>query len=247
MKAPTRAMVLAAGLGTRLRPLTDTRPKALVEVAGKTMLERTLLRLRSFGVEEVVVNAHHHADLLINYLNDQKNFGMQIEVSREEILLDTGGGLKQAAEFFLRSGSDAPFILHNVDVASAIDLAEMVAEHKASGALATLAVKPRSSSRQLLFDAEGDLVGRQTPVTTEWAREMIDPTPLAFCGIHVISPRIFALMEETGIFSIVPVYLRLAAAGERIAAYQTSAYWRDLGKLESVHQAEADLAAGMWD
>jgi NDP-sugar pyrophosphorylase family protein len=239
-------MVLAAGLGTRLRPLTDTRPKALVEVAGKTMLERTLLRLRSFGIEEVIVNAHHHADLLIDYLREHRNFGMQIEISREAVLLDTGGGLKQAAEFFLRGGSGEPFLLHNVDVASAIDLRAMIAAHRASGALATLAVKPRSSSRQLLFDAEGLLVGRQTPTATDWARAAANPTPLAFCGIHAISPRIFSLLEETGVFSIVPAYLRLAAAGERIAAYQTGAYWRDLGKLESVRQAEADLAAGRW-
>lgn len=246
MKAPTRAMVLAAGLGTRLRPLTDARPKALVEVAGKTMLERTLLRLRNFGIEEVVVNAHHFADRLIDFLHEHKNFGMQIEISREDVLLDTGGGVKQAAEFFLRGGSDAPFLVHNVDVASAIDLGALVAAHEASNALATLAVKARSSSRQLLFDADGLLVGRQTPTATEWAREILHPTPLAFCGIHVLSPRILPLLEETGAFSIVPAYLRLAAAGERITAYATDAYWRDLGKLESIRQAEADLAAGLW-
>jgi NDP-sugar pyrophosphorylase family protein len=239
-------MVLAAGLGTRLRPLTDARPKALVKVAGQTMLERTLGRLQRFGITEVIVNAHHFADLLIAYLAEKNNFGLRVEVSREEVLLDTGGGLKQAAEFFLRDGSNEPFLVHNVDVASAIDFNAMVAAHKATGALATLAVKPRTSSRQLLFDAEELLVGRRTSASTEWAREVPGPTPLAFCGIHVISPRIFSLLDETGVFSIVPAYLRLAAAGERISAYPTDAYWRDLGKLESVRQAEADLAAGEW-
>jgi len=242
-----KAMVLAAGLGTRLRPLTDTLPKALVELAGQTMLERTLRRLQSFGITEIVVNAHHHASVLIDYLREKKNFGLQIEISREEILLDTGGGLQHAAEFFLRAGSDQPFVVHNVDILSSIDLSAMLAQHNAQGALATLAVKPRSSSRQLLFDAEGQLVGRRTPTATEWARAIATPTPLAFCGIHILSPRIFPLMTEEGVFSIIPTYLRLAAAGERIAAYQTHAYWRDLGKVESLHQAEADRAAGLWE
>src|SRR6202165_2906791 len=112
-----RAMILAAGLGTRLRPLTDNRPKALVEVGGRTLLEITLSRLRAFGVSEVIINVHHFADMVIDYLKTNKNFGMRIEVSREEVLLDTGGGLKKAGWFFLEdsSGSDAPFILHNVD------------------------------------------------------------------------------------------------------------------------------------
>lgn len=241
-----KAMVLAAGLGTRLRPLTDARPKALVEVAGKTMLERTLRQLASFGVDQFVVNAHHFADQLIDYLAEKKNFGLQIEVSREAVLLDTGGGLKQAAEFLLRGGGNEPFLLHNVDVASGIDLRAVVARHRATGALATLAVQKRSSSRQLLFDDDGLLVGRQTPSATEWARAVQNPTALAFCGIHVISPRIFPLLTEEGVFSIIPAYLRLAAAGERIVACASDGYWRDLGKIESIRQAEADLAAGLW-
>src|SRR6202165_3808963 len=112
-----RAMVLAAGLGTRLRPLTDTRPKALAEINGRTLLEITLTRLRAFGITEVIINVHHFADQVIDYLKSHKNFGMRLEISREEVLLDTGGGLKKAAWFFLEdsSGSDAPFILHNVD------------------------------------------------------------------------------------------------------------------------------------
>ena len=241
-----KAMVLAAGLGTRLRPLTDDRPKALVEVAGKTMLERTLERLASLGITQIMVNAHHHADVLVNYLAEHRNFGLDLEISRETILLDTGGGLKQAAEFFLRDGGNEPFLVHNVDVASNIDFREMAARHQATGALATLAVKPRNSSRQLLFDSHGMLTGRQLPDKVEWAREVAHPTPLAFCGIHMISPAIFEQITETGVFSIIPVYLRLAAAGAAIAAYETNAYWRDLGKVESIHQAEADLAAGLF-
>ena len=126
-----RAMILAAGLGTRLRPLTDDRPKALVEVAGRTLLEITLRRLREFGIREVIVNVHHFADMVVDYLGKNDNFGMRIEISREEVLLDTGGGLKKAAWFFLEEGrSEEPFFLHNVDVLSTIDFRRMVEFHK---------------------------------------------------------------------------------------------------------------------
>src|SRR5271163_2112950 len=134
-----RAMILAAGLGTRLRPLTEDRPKALVEVGGRTLLEITLSRLREFGVREVIVNVHHFADMVVDYLKVNENFGMRIEISREELLLDTGGGLKKAAWFFLEDSG--PFILHNVDVLSTIDLGRMVEFHLEHRALATLAVQ----------------------------------------------------------------------------------------------------------
>ena len=117
-----KAMILAAGLGTRLRPLTDDRPKALVEIAGRTLLEITLSRLRGFGVREVIINVHHRAEMIVEYLKKNANFGMGIEISREEILLDTGGGLKKAAYFFLEDSAEKPFIVHNVDVISTIDL-----------------------------------------------------------------------------------------------------------------------------
>ena len=142
-------MVLAAGLGTRLRPLTNDRPKALVEINGRTLLEITLARLRRFGVREVVINAHHFADIIVRYLAEHKNFGMHIEISREDdLLLDTGGGLKKAAKFFLRDSGDSPFILHNVDVLSTIDLHEMVVSHRKHDALATLAVRDRRARLQ---------------------------------------------------------------------------------------------------
>ena len=148
-----KAMILAAGLGTRLRPLTDSRPKALVEVCGRALLEITLLRLRSFGVTEVIINVHHFSDQVVAYLKAKQNFRMRIEISREDdLLLDTGGGLKKAAWFFLQDGSEQPFLLHNVDVLSDIDLARMLQAHREAGALATLAVQRRDSSRQLLGD-----------------------------------------------------------------------------------------------
>jgi NDP-sugar pyrophosphorylase family protein len=240
-----RAMVLAAGLGTRLRPLTDNRPKALVEIDGRSLLEITLARLRSFGISEVIVNAHHHAEQIVDYLRARQNFGMRIEVSREEVLLDTGGGLKHAAHFFLEQGDDEPFVVHNVDVLSSIDLRQMIERHRERQALATLAVQHRDSSRSLLFDDDLQLVGRHTRGSApETFRSAISTRAAAFCGIHVISPRIFSLMEEEGVFPIVPVYLRLAAQGERVLGFSADEYyWRDLGRRESLEQAAKDLKA----
>jgi len=238
-----KAMVLAAGLGTRLRPLTDRCPKGLVEINGKTLLEITLARLREFGVREAVVNVHHFADMMVEYLASKQNFGMRIEVSSEDVLLDTGGGLKQAAWFFRDDGRDEPFLVHNVDVISDIDLAAMVEFHRAQGALATLAVQKRRSARQLLFDEHGLLCGRRLDKEgrTELAREAEPLQALAFCGIHVISPRLLTMMTEDGVFSIIKSYLRLAGTGQTIKAFRADgAYWRDLGTAESLQQAQEE-------
>ena len=240
-----KAMVLAAGLGTRLRPLTNDRPKALVEVAGRTLLEITLARLRSFGVREVIVNVHHFADQIVEYLKTNANFGMRIEISREEVLLDTGGGLKKAAWFFLEvARADEPFLLHNVDVISTIDFAKMLQAHKANQALATLAVQKRESSRQLLFDEHLQLCGRRAGRDRE--PEIVRPSPrlepLAFSGIHVISPRLLTTLIEAGAFSIIKSYLQLTGEGEKILAFRANEYyWRDLGKPADLQQAAQDL------
>src|SRR5947209_203249 len=200
-----KAMILAAGLGTRLRPLTDNRPKALVEIAGRTLLEITLSRLRAVGVREVIINVHHFADMILEYLKTNDNFGMRIEVSREEVLLDTGGGLKNAAYFFLEDSTrfEKPFIVHNVDVISTIDLRRMVQFHTEHQALATLAVQDRETSRYLLFDEQLKLCGRRRDQETELVRPSKQVQALAFSGIHVISPRLFAMMIEEGVFSII--------------------------------------------
>ena len=239
-----KAMVLAAGLGTRLRPLTDDRPKALVEISGRTLLEITLARLRSFGAHQVIINVHHFADMIADYLKANKNFGMRIEISREEVLLDTGGGLKRAAWFFLESGDDAPFLLHNVDVISTIDLARMTQVHRETQALATLAVQERTSSRYLLFDQQLELCGRRAgrDQEPELVRVSAQMEPLAFSGIQVISPRLLTMVKEDGVFPIVPVYLRLAGLGEKILAFRADQYyWRDLGRVDSVNQAAQDF------
>ena len=237
-----RAMILAAGLGTRLRPLTNDRPKALVEINGRTLLEITLARLRDFGIREVIINVHHFADMIVAYLAANQNFGMDIAISREEELLDTGGGLKKAAWFFLESNSTEPFLVHNVDVLSSIYLGRMVEFHRANQALATLAVQQRESPRQLLFDEQLRFCGRHSAeYEAELVRPAENPQALAFCGIHVISRRIFSLMSEQGAFSIVASYLRLASEGEKIVGFRAEEYyWRDVGKPESVREAAND-------
>jgi NDP-sugar pyrophosphorylase family protein len=241
-----KAMILAAGLGTRLRPLTEDRPKALVQVAGHTLLEITLHRLRSCECGHVIINVHHFAEMVVDYLKANKNFGMHIEISREESLLDTGGGLKKAAWFLREDGTgiEEPFLLQNVDVISTIDFERMAQFHREYKALATLAVQDRETSRYLLFDDQRQLCGRQAghDGKSELVRACQQVQALAFSGIHVISPRIFPLMTEEGAFSIIDCYLRLAAQGEKILAFRADEYyWRDLGRPENVAQAEADV------
>jgi NDP-sugar pyrophosphorylase family protein len=273
-----KAMILAAGLGTRLRPLTDTRPKALVEINNRTLLEITLTRLRTFGVTEAIINVHHFADMVAQYLKSKNNFGMRIELSREDDqLLDTGGGLKKAAWFFLpsvaRGGVPAalrpspshphahpqpsaasepePFLLHNVDVISTIDLHAMLQFHTEHQALATLAVQSRPSGRQLLFNDQLQLSGRRveghSPLATSHSPlpRSKEPSPLhpaAFSGIHILSPRLLPMLTETGPFSIIDSYLRLSSQGQKILAFRHDhSYWRDLGKPADLAQAALDL------
>jgi mannose-1-phosphate guanylyltransferase len=241
-----KAMILAAGLGTRLRPLTNNRPKALVEIAGRTLLEITLSRLRAFGVSEVILNVHHLADMILEYLKTNDNFGMRIEVSREEVLLDTGGGLKKAAWFFLQNpdGLDEPFILHNVDVISTIDLRRVVQFHVENRALATLAVQERVTTRYLVFDEQLQLCGRRSgsDQKSECVRSAKKLEALAFSGIHVISPRLLRMMTEEDVFSIIASYLDLAARGEKILAFRADEYyWRDLGTPDNLLEAAQDV------
>ena len=220
-----KAMVLAAGLGTRLRPLTDTRPKALVEIGGRTLLEITLERLRAYRIHEVIINVHHFADMMVEYLKAKNNFGMQIQISREETLLDTGGGLKKAAWFF--SGDTEPFVLHNVDVITTIDLHEMARYHTSNRALATLAVRERPTSRPLAFDENLQLRGRGAG--------------FAFSGIHVISPQLLPRLTEEGVFSIIDSYIRLASHGEKILGFRADQYsWRDVGRLQDLKQVDKE-------
>jgi len=240
-----KAMVLAAGFGTRLRPLTDDRPKALVELGGRTLIEITLERLSTFGVREVVINAHHFADKLAHYLAAHQNFGLKIDISHEDILLDTGGGIKKAADLLLAGSHDGeePILVHNVDVLSSIDFARMKQAHNTRGALAMLAVQDRETSRYLVFDERGELCGRRLgrEATAEIVRPCRHAHTLAFSGIHIISTALLARLSEQGTFSIIDSYLRLAAEGEKICAFRADEYyWRDVGRLEDLEKAERE-------
>jgi NDP-sugar pyrophosphorylase family protein len=204
----------------------------------------TIARLRDCGVDEVIFNVHHFADMMVSYLQAH-DLGIRVEVSREDdILLDTGGGLKKAAWFF---EDGEAFFVHNVDVLSTIDLRQIMKDHLESGALATLAVQKRETSRYLLFDDDLQLCGRRAGPDLE--PEIVRPSrqmeALAFSGIHVISPRIFPLLTEDGAFSIIPAYLRLAGEGEKIRAFRADEYyWRDLGRPENVAKAAEEM--GDW-
>ena len=246
-----KAMILAAGLGTRLAAAHRRPPQGAGHSRRPHAAGDRSCRLRSFGVDEVIVNAHHYAEQILEYLKANDNFGIKIEVLLESELLDTGGGLKQAAAFFLDSAknSNEPFLLHNVDVLSSIDFAHMIRFHTEQNALATLAVQARKTSRYLLFDEQNQLCGRRTGENgdIEQVRPADALQPLAFTGIHILSPQIFAKMTEVGAFSIIPTYLRLAAHNEKIMAFRADeCYWRDLGKPESLLAAEAEMNSGKY-
>jgi NDP-sugar pyrophosphorylase family protein len=228
-----KAMVFAAGEGRRLRPLTDSRPKALVEVGGKALLEIVLARLRAAGVTEVVINLHHLGAQIEEFVARNNGFGLRVAFSLEEQLLDTGGGLKQAAWFF---DDNRPFLVHNVDVLSDIDLGAILEAHGRSGALATLAAMDRPTTRPLLFDAHSRLCGRVGRSGEVYARPLDGAVErLGFCGIHVVSPALLSRLTETGAFSIVESYLRLAGEGAQIRAFRADGFrWRDAGRPEDL-------------
>ena len=254
-----KAMILAAGLGTRLRPLTDDRPKALVKVAGKPMLYWVIARLARHGFTDIIINAHHFAEQIEAYSAAYDGPGVSLTVSVEEEILDTGGGVRKAAGFFDR---EEPFLVHNVDVLTDLDLSELMkahrasetgsassahrasAAHSASGALVTLAVKGRKSSRHLLFDRVGRLGGWRSDVTGETllVRPMADPvTPVPFMGVYAMTPAVLERMTDTGPFSIIDFFLDLASAddGERVRAFRAEeARWADLGSVDRIASAE---------
>ncbi len=226
-------MILAAGLGTRLRPITDTIPKALVEINGKTLLEHSIDHLKLFDVKEIIVNVHHFPDQIISFLKKKKNFGLAIEVSDErDQLLDTGGGFKKASPFF--EGGE-PFVIRNVDVLSNMDLGAMLSFHKKHKPVATLAVRNRETSRYMLFNERWELIGWTNVSTGEKKlsrKEYKRMYPLAFSGIQVLDPSIIPLITEEGRFSLIAMYLRLCREN-RICAYtDNDSFWFDAGKRE---------------
>ena len=235
-----KAMIFAAGRGSRLRPLTDKIPKALVRLKDQTLLENIIRRLIKSGVGEILINVHHLADQIISFTRDQNNFGIKITFSEEKELLDTGGGLKKGAWFF---SDEKPFLVHNVDILSDIDLNKLYQYHLNHQALATLVVKQRHTSRYLLFDSEELLVGRQVNknlIMADPDRDTSNFTRLSFLGIHVVSPELFQYFpREESIFSILDIYLKAAADGARIQSYQPDhTYWFDLGRPETLASAQ---------
>ncbi len=232
-------MILAAGVGTRLRPLTDHTPKALIEVNGIPLLELVIQRLKLYGFHDIIINVHHFAGRIIEFLQQKRNFGIDIRISDETAqLLDTGGGLKQAAWFF---DDGQPFLAHNVDILSDLDLGELCLAHLQTGALATLAVSNRASSRYFLFNHEHLLCGWQNIKTGEVKITRPTPAsdiiPLAFSGIHVIQPAIFDLMPEQEVFSITNTYIQLAASHPIIAFNHDQSFWMDLGRPDQLQKA----------
>lgn len=234
-----KAMILAAGLGTRLRPLTNNCPKALVEVNGKPLLEIALQRLKLFGFEDIIINVHHFAEQILRFLEEKENFGLNISISDErEQILETGGGLQKAAPFF---DDGAPFLLYNTDILTNLDLHAMYQSHVAQGALVTLAVRQRPTSRYFIFNEAGILSGWTNIKTGEIRLPRPSKGNLqmqAFSGIHIIDPKIFALMPAPGKFSIVDVYLAAAEQHPIYAYPHQENWWLDVGKKESLKEAE---------
>jgi NDP-sugar pyrophosphorylase family protein len=231
-------MILAAGLGTRLRPLTDNIPKALITIRNRPVLEWVVLRLIHFGFDEIIVNVHHHAKMIKQFLNDRNNFGIRMAVSEETELLDTGGGLKKASWFF---NDDAPFILHNVDVLTDLDLKTLYQYHKDQDALASLAVRDRKTKRYLIFDPEYNLCGWKSLNTgeTRLMRNCQERLSLSFMGIHILSPEIIPLLDKQPVFSIIKTYLNLVTKNYSIKGFRAdSVRWLDLGRKENLSKVD---------
>jgi NDP-sugar pyrophosphorylase family protein len=237
-----KAMIFAAGLGTRLQPLTIKKPKALIEIKGIPLLEIIITRLKKYGFNEIIINIHHFADQIENFLKSKHNFDISITLSDErELLLDTGGGLKKAASLF---GDCKAFLVHNVDVLTDINLNELYNYHMLHGNLVTLSVRDRKTSRAFLINDHKIICGWKNNTTgeTKISRpEEQNLMPVAFDGIHVISPSFFSLITEEGVFSITDTYLRIARSHEISTWQNKNSFWMDLGKIENLSMAEESL------
>jgi len=231
-----KAMILAAGTGTRLMHLTESQPKALVAVAGKPLIEHVLDRFRRFKFFDVLVNLHHHADQLQVFLGLEKFKDFTIAISDErEKLLDTGGGIRKAAWFF---NDGRPFLVHNCDVISTIPLDEMLRFHIARKAIATMAVSDRKTSRPLAFNKTGGLVDRWSQSNDPGSR------PLAFSGIYILDPAIFSYMPDEDAFSIIDVLIRASQESSVLAWEHSPDIWVDAGSIKNIAKAEELLKNG---
>jgi len=234
-----KAMILAAGLGTRLRPLTNFRPKALVEVNQMPLLEIAIRRLKYFGFDEIIINVHHFAEQIIQFLEKNNHFDIRIEISDErDQLLETGGGLKKAAHFF---DDGQPFLLSNTDILSDIDLRAFYNQHVASNAMVSLAVRRRDASRYLIFNDQQQLHGWVNIKTGKMIASRHSSKQLqlmAFSGFHVINPELFDLMSDKDAFSIIDTYLDASTKHDIMAYPHDGDFWLDVGKINALKEAE---------
>jgi len=234
-----RVMILAAGLGTRLKPLTDTTPKALIKIKEHTLLELQIKKLKAEGFNQIIINVYHFAEQIENYLKQNNFFDCTIEISDEsEKLLDTGGGLKKVSHFF----SDGnPFLVYNVDILSNINLKKLIEYHHASSSIAALAIQKRNSSRKFLFDKNNILCGWINEKSSEkiiTRDERSEFFPYSFSGVQIVDPRIFKYFPDKDVFSLVEFYLS-AAKKEKIIGYvHNEDELLDLGKMENLSEAE---------
>jgi N-acetyl-alpha-D-muramate 1-phosphate uridylyltransferase len=226
-----KAMILAAGLGTRLKPFTNLHPKALYVVGGKTLLEHAVLHLKTAGVDEIIVNVHHFAEQIVDFIHLNQDFGLKMSISDETgELLETGGGLKKASWFFEDCDSA---IIRNVDILSDLDLGKMSNCHRDSASLVTLAVRDRPTSRYFLFNDRMELCGWENRGTDEqrYTRESASFKPFAFSGMQIIDTKIFAMMIEEGNFSLTDLYLRLARTQKITGYIEDGVVWKDVGRI----------------
>lgn len=235
-----KALLFAAGLGTRLKEHTQDKPKALVNLAGKPLLQHVVEHLKKQGITDITINVFHFADQVVSFVEKNNSFGIDIHISDERgQLLDTGGGLKKAG-IFLKG--DKPILIYNVDVISNLDLNVLLKYHQEQKALATLVVRPRETSRYLMFDQNLQLAGwknfRNGETIISRPESFADAQPLAFSGIHLVQPEILDLITEEGKFPIMDLYLRLAKDQSIKAFIDHSDLWMDLGKPEELLAAE---------
>lgn len=235
-----KALILAAGLGTRLKPLTNSIPKALITINGRTLLEYQILKLKKYGFDEIIINVHHFPDQIIDFLKSKNNFGSNIKISDErDFLLDTGGGIRQT-EWFFNDGK--PFLVHNVDIFSNIDLGQLYRQHLSLNGLATLVVSPRKTSRYLLFDENLQLKGWFNEKTQEIKPTTININQfpkLAFAGIQILSPQVFKLMKNwEPPFSIIDFYLQNMEQHPIFGYIPPEFKILDVGKIQALSEAE---------
>ncbi|MBN2480624.1 MAG: nucleotidyltransferase family protein [Bacteroidales bacterium] len=228
-----KAMILAAGKGTRMKPLTDDKPKALLEICGVPLLKHQILYLGYYGIKEIIVNVHHHADQIIDFINNMNKGDIHIKYSHEKELLDTGGGLSKARRFF---DDGKPFVLIASDIITDLDLSDLYGYHLLHNPVATLAVRHRKSTRELLFDSNYNLCGWHHNITGEtlMVRDVRDPVKIAFSAIHVIDPVFFSLIPEKGSFSLTDVYLRLAPHWEIKGYEHNHSHWFEFGRIDNL-------------